>query len=669
MATNYTNMTANMKKLAASIAAKKAAATPKPATILASTSIGKQLASTAAKNVGVKVAPTLSVAASSSAKAYAANDAAYASRSADLQRAAANAAEAKKNATNAAAAKAYASRPAAMQKAAAIAKTAATRAAEAKAYSSRSKDMQMAPPSLAFAPTSPTTIKQGLAANPSFNPTTGAPKSDAPVTTAGSAGFLQDTKASADTSAWLNDPGRNKLINSIVPKDQQDKIYNSLIGANQPDTTQVQNPMDILAGTPIGQQMQRDTYNNVVAANTPAPSSPSGGGSSSGSGSGGNDYTAGSTADMLAPVSTDTGSTASDAAATATTETPAKAENPYFNALLDLKFEYNPATDQGYLQAAAQAENAIIQSIIGRGGLYSSVAQSAVATKLTDLGIEYEKIAYSNYTDQRTYLMQPANFEQDRIDTEWEQNYKVEQSAIDFEQQRFENQLSLANFQFAQEKEAFDQNQTLAAAARASASSYSSGQASSAKAATAASEASIQAQLTANQLAKNQLSLYTAQWAKDGTANKAVASYFSSYGVQYGSSMTDYEDVITAIGDKLNNEAYQISQAAIASGEEKIASQYLDDYMKPVTTVKSGTSADTSSSTQLSYYYTTLAQLTGKNETAASLSRNIKSLANDSKYAAYRTKMGNYYFEKLLSELNSERLAKIKSEASASSGF
>jgi len=320
-------------------------------------------------------------------------------------------------------------------------------------------------------------------------------------------------------------------------------------------------------------------------------------------------------------------------------QTPVKEQNVYFDDLINTKFDYNPATDMGYMQAAAQAENAIIQSIIGRGGLYSSVAQSAVAVKLADLSIEYEKMAYDKYVDERDYKMTLATFEQDRIDTAWEHNFKIDQFNADQEQKKFENQLSLAEFQFAQEKEAFSQKMTLAAAARASASAYASKQSAAAAKTLATKQSALQGQFLENKLAMDKLTEMKTRWAQAGEASAEVADFFSAYGVQDGDSISGYEDIIYKMENNLVDKAYTISNWATEMQEGAMAQEYLSSYVQPAQVT---TDSTVSSSSNLANF---INSATSSSTTKADYAAAIKDVTATTRYYVDGTPQGGsgYY--------------------------
>lgn len=288
------------------------------------------------------------------------------------------------------------------------------------------------------------------------------------------------------------------------------------------------------------------------------------------------------------------------------------ATNKYLDELTNKKFEYNPATDAGYQQAVAAAENAIIQSMIGRGGIYSSVAQSAVSAKLSGLTIEYEKLAYDKYVAERSFLFDLASFEQNRINTAWEQNFSKQKfsadqanqkAALDFSKEQFaadqaqweaefnlsreqfasdeeykkaqmdfskqqfaadqaqreyDNEMARNEYEFEVEKEMFDRRMQLAEESVASSKAYSSAKKAQADQDFAATGISIEAQLEKNQDKLSKFEQMRSAWEKSGKASSAVAAYFSDYGIQYGDNVATNMNVIIQRHKQLEAEKQQL---------------------------------------------------------------------------------------------------------------
>ncbi len=125
--------------------------------------------------------------------------------------------------------------------------------------------------------------------------------------------------------------------------------------------------------------------------------------------------------------------------------------NPYIEEVQNMKFEYDPSQDQDYQMTAASYENQIAQMMVGRGGLYSSVARSALQNSLINLQMEFRKQKYSEFLADRNFKLQMAQF----VSAE---NARAFSQAM----QMKEFDLSERQFAFAREKEAFDQKMAIA---------------------------------------------------------------------------------------------------------------------------------------------------------------------------------------------------------------
>jgi len=259
---------------------------------------------------------------------------------------------------------------------------------------------------------------------------------------------------------------------------------------------------------------------------------------------------------------------------------PEKPINEPYEKLKELKFEYNPSQDAGYQQAMAAAENAIVQSMISRGGLYSSVAQSAIATKLMDLTIEYEKLAYDKYLAEREFLFDLANFEQNKINTEWDQNFDLYQFESDQEQRAFENEMTLRKYEFEVEKEVFDRRMQLAEESAAASRSYSSAKKAQADRDFAETGISIMAQLEKNKDKMLMFEQMRSEWEKEGKANIKVSTFFSDYGIQYGDNIATNMNVITKRHKQLEAEKQQLIIRQRSLEDADLDRKFLSSYSK-----------------------------------------------------------------------------------------
>ena len=110
----------------------------------------------------------------------------------------------------------------------------------------------------------------------------------------------------------------------------------------------------------------------------------------------------------------------------------------YIDLVNNAVFEYDPTQDPEYLRQASAYENTIVQMMVGRGGLYSSVTQSGIQSSLINLQMELRAQRYESFVADRNFNMSMAKF------------YSGEQDKF------FRQQMDLLDYQMAKEKFAFD---------------------------------------------------------------------------------------------------------------------------------------------------------------------------------------------------------------------
>lgn len=110
----------------------------------------------------------------------------------------------------------------------------------------------------------------------------------------------------------------------------------------------------------------------------------------------------------------------------------------YIDLVNNAVFEYDPTQDPEYLRQASAYENTVVQMMIGRGGLYSSVTQSGIQSSLINLQMELRAQRYESFVADRNFNMSMAKF------------YSGEQEKF------FRQQMDLLDYQMAKEKFAFD---------------------------------------------------------------------------------------------------------------------------------------------------------------------------------------------------------------------
>ncbi len=128
----------------------------------------------------------------------------------------------------------------------------------------------------------------------------------------------------------------------------------------------------------------------------------------------------GATTQQTGGIPTGTGET------TPTGETAQAASgNALFKQALEMQFEWKPEEDPNYQIAVKQAEQAVVNMMVSRGGLYSSVTNSAFQSKLIELqGIFYNQ-AYDNFKADRAFIVDMAKIAYGREDEAWNRNMEM----------------------------------------------------------------------------------------------------------------------------------------------------------------------------------------------------------------------------------------------------
>ena len=126
-----------------------------------------------------------------------------------------------------------------------------------------------------------------------------------------------------------------------------------------------------------------------------------------------------------------------------------------------MQFSYDPNTDENYLRMAAALENQITQSMVGRGGLYSSVTGYAIQIGLTNLLMEMHEKAYQSFMDERDFLMEMSRDHEARVQADFNRRMDIAQYQFALQKEAFAQQMDIAKFNFAQQQEAFDQQMAI----------------------------------------------------------------------------------------------------------------------------------------------------------------------------------------------------------------
>jgi hypothetical protein len=247
-----------------------------------------------------------------------------------------------------------------------------------------------------------------------------------------------------------------------------------------------------------------------------------------------------------------------------TTETaPAPAWKEYFDKATQMEFSYNPAEDQEYLRAASQIEQQVTDMMVGRGGLYSSVAHSALQNRLMSLQVDYQKQAYEKYLEERNYNLQLASFMADREDTAFEQQMAVDKFKAELDQQKFENSIASAQLRIQQANAAYNR------------------QASGARTQQTAANNQLAFMQADYQVAAAEYEKMVQRWRdNDGVADALVADYFDVYA---GSSFDNYQNRLYTKQQQLQAQANQIAAYAKQVGDAETYLNALNGFQQEAT--------------------------------------------------------------------------------------
>ena len=231
--------------------------------------------------------------------------------------------------------------------------------------------------------------------------------------------------------------------------------------------------------------------------------------------------------------------------------------NPYFDQLMSMKFDYDPAKDPEYINGAKVLENQVAQMMVGRGGLYSSVNQAALSSKLIEFQIALRKQKYEQYVQDRSFTLQMANTLWSRQDAAFNQYMTVAKYNADREDALFARQMQQEQLNLQRASAALAQQRY---------------------------QAEVQAYESANQLnnlvsqVKYEQGMYGKlfnEWSKSGSsgASNNVAAYFgvtpgtkfNVYAQKYTVAKSQYIDSLTAQATTLARDMNEldIMQAAL----------------------------------------------------------------------------------------------------------
>ena len=245
------------------------------------------------------------------------------------------------------------------------------------------------------------------------------------------------------------------------------------------------------------------------------------------------------------------------------------APNKYMDTLETMKFEYDPQSDAEYQRDAAGLENQVAQMMVGRGGLYSSVASSALQSGLINLQLNKTAQKYEEFKAERDFTFQMAQAERQANTDNFNKIMAIKGSQLDEykfkaqqKQQELENQYKALEFKMRQEEIAYNrkiQEQNLQI------------QREKARVENETQKAVINLtkdyQLWNKQ--KTDYDKYITQWTTSGTASKDVANFFTSVGITvpqgapiayYGKNLASYVANLGAYQNDLTERAFALNR-------------------------------------------------------------------------------------------------------------
>ncbi len=299
------------------------------------------------------------------------------------------------------------------------------------------------------------------------------------------------------------------------------------------------------------QEQQQDIKTDLDAVTTGVIG---GGGTGTGGTGGGTSTTGGTTA-----TKTSTGTTIEGEPATDTWQN-------YYKKATETQFQYNPAEDQEYLRAASVIEQQVTDMMVGRGGLYSSVAHAALQSRLMSLQVDYQKMAYEKFIEEREYNMKIASFLAGREDAAWEKGFKEKEFTASREDEEWNRSFKVAQFKADQEQRAFSNSMQQAQLRISQANAAASRAAAQARAKQAEAQNTLAMMRVNYQMDYDKNEEMINKWRKRGSADYEIASYFNvplnaepsgTYGNRIEQSLYRFE----AEAQKIVNYAQSIGDA------------------------------------------------------------------------------------------------------------
>lgn len=318
--------------------------------------------------------------------------------------------------------------------------------------------------------------------------------------------------------------------------------------------------------------------------------------------------------------------------------------NALFKQALEMQFEWKPEEDPNYQIAVKQAEQAVVNMMVSRGGLYSSVTNSAFQSKLIELqGIFYNQ-AYDNFKADRAFIVDMAKIAYGREDEAWNRNMEMLKYQSAREDEMFSRSMQQRNAALNESKFAYQKQRD---------------------------QAQLEYQQNVSSLSfrsksyddvNKQYESMMNKWRSNGYATADIAEFF---GVAVGTPITSRtgSEAATTVANALTQEYNAITQTAASLGKDAKFFEDLFDleqsYSISDVTGKDVTNLGTSQ--QANKYYSALNHYVNlidaeaeKQESAAAgkaeARKQMQVIIDNA--AAIIADMGENYFRRLVAEID-----------------
>jgi hypothetical protein len=315
-----------------------------------------------------------------------------------------------------------------------------------------------------------------------------------------------------------------------------------------------------------------------------------------------------------------------------------------FKQALDMKFEWNPEEDPGYQVALKQAEQKVVDMMVGRGGLWSSVTQNAFTAKTFELQAYFYNEAYQKFKDDRNFTVDMARIAYGREDEAWSRNMQMLQYQANRDDEMFSRSMQQRNMALDEARFNYQKQQDEVQAQHQT------------------NVSNLSNRVTQYDQTNSQYNTLMDKWRSNGYATADIAEFF---GVAVGTPITSRtgSEAATAVANALMQEYNAIIETSVSLGKDAKFFEDLFDleqsYSISDVTGKDVTNLGTSQ--QANKYYSALDHYVNlidteaeKQESAAAgkaeARKQMQVIIDNA--AAIIADMGENYFRRLVAEID-----------------